>query len=77
RFPRYQFAACGFICLSLLGAIALTMVVISPAPAAAADPREPFRIDFNDGSLIKDFAWWDDDQLCLYAVKTTSSASTR
>jgi len=68
RFPRYQFAACGFICLSLLAAIALTMVVISPAPAAAADPREPFRIDFNDGSLIKDFAWWDDDQLCLYAV---------
>lgn len=64
--PRYQIALSRLICSGLLIVLALTVGAASQA--AAATPREPFRVDFNDGSLIEGFAWWDSDQLCLYAV---------
>ena len=33
-----------------------------------AAPADPARVEFNDGSLILGYAWWDEDELILYTV---------
>ncbi len=47
--------------------IALMILAASPG-TARAEMRDEAHIVFNDGSLILDYGWWDDDELALYAV---------
>ena len=50
----------------MIGALAL---MLAAAPGAArTEMSDAAHIVFNDGSLILDYDWWDDDELALYAV---------
>lgn len=59
-----------------LGLMALRILLILPViicaalakPLLASVGESPSRVSLRDGSVIKDFAWWDEDDLLLYAV---------
>jgi len=48
--------------------LVLVFALALRASLVLADARKPWHIAFSDGSLIQDFAWWDDDKLALLAV---------
>ncbi len=53
----------------LLAFMSCALLLLAASPGAArAEMSDAAHIVFNDGSLILDYDWWDDDELVLYTV---------